>query len=66
MGYHENLNLMEDERNIYKILSREMLKLISEIAPYVEFGKSKTTLLLKEIEKSVVRIKGRVEELSMQ
>ena len=50
----------EDERKIYKILSRTMLKSISEIAPYVPFGKSKTTQLLKEMnKKSVVKIEGR-------
>ncbi len=56
----EDLNLTEDERKIYKILSRTMLKSISEIVPYVTFGKSKTTQLLKEMsKKGVVRIEGR-------
>ncbi len=55
-----NLNLTEDERKIYKILSKTMLKSISEIAPYVEFGKSKTTQLLKDMcKKGVVKIEGR-------
>lgn len=37
-----------------------MLKSISEIAPYAPFGKSKTTQLLKDIEKKgVVKIEGR-------
>ena len=37
-----------------------MLKSISEIAPYVDFGKSKTTQLLKEMgKKGVVKIEGR-------
>nr|WP_106788567.1 ATP-binding protein [Massilistercora timonensis] len=58
--FEKNLNLTEDERKIYKILSRTMLKSISEIAPYVPFGKSKTTQLLKEMnKKSVVKIEGR-------
>lgn len=36
------------------------MKSISEIAPYVPFGKSKTTQLLKEMsEKDVVKIEGR-------
>ena len=35
--FEKNLNLTEDERKIYKILSRTMLKSISEIAPYVPF-----------------------------
>ena len=56
----ENLNLTDDERKIYKILSRTMLKSISEIAPYVTFGKSKTTQLLKEMsKKGIVKIDGR-------
>ena len=39
-----------------------MLKSISEIAPYVPFGKSKTTQLLKEMrKKGVVVIAGREE-----
>ena len=54
------LNLTEDERKIYKILSRTMLKSISEIAPYAPFGKSKTTQLLKDMgKKGVVKIEGR-------
>ena len=58
--FEKNLNLTEDERKIYKILSKTMLKSISEIAPYVEFGKSKTTQLLKEMSgKGVVKIEGR-------
>lgn len=58
--FEKNLNLTEDERKIYKLLSRTMLKSISEIAPYVEFGKSKTTQLLKEMsKKGVVKIEGR-------
>lgn len=37
-----------------------MLKPISEIAPYVAFGKSKTTQLLKEMGKQgIVKIEGR-------
>ena len=36
------------------------MKSISEIAPYVPFGKSKTTQLLKEMsEKDVVKTEGR-------
>ena len=58
--FEQNLNLTEDERTIYKILSRIMLKSISEIVPYVEFGKSKTTQLLKDMEKKgVVKIEGK-------
>ena len=58
--FEKNLNLTEDERKIYKLLSRTMLKSISEIAPYAPFGKSKTTQLLKEMsEKGVVKIEGK-------
>ena len=58
--FEKNLNLTEDERKIYKILSRTMLKSISEIAPHAPFGKSKTTQLLKEMsKKGVVKIEGR-------
>lgn len=52
--FEKNLNLTEDERKIYKLLSRTMLKSISEIAPYATFGKSKTTQLLKEMDKKVM------------
>lgn len=55
-----NLNLTEDERTIYHILSKTVLKPISEIAPYVSFGKSKTTQLLKDMEqKGVVIVEGK-------
>ena len=58
--FEKNLNLTEDERKIYKILSKTMLKSISEIAPYAPFGKSKTTQLLKEMgKKGVVKTEGR-------
>ena len=55
-----NLDLTEDEQIIYKILSKTMLKPISEIAPYVPFGKSKVTQTLKEMaKKGVVTIAGK-------
>ncbi|HIS81682.1 MAG TPA: AAA family ATPase, partial [Candidatus Scatomonas merdavium] len=58
--FEKNLNLTEDERKIYKILSKTMLKSISEIAPHAPFGKSKTTQLLKGMsKKGVVKIEGR-------
>ena len=47
--FEKNFNLTEDERTVYKILSKAMLKSISEIAPYAPFGKSKTTRLLKDM-----------------
>lgn len=56
----KNLNLSEDESIIYKVLSKTMLKPMSEIAPYVPLGKSKTTQLLKEMtKKGVVDIRGK-------
>lgn len=58
--FEKNLNLTEDERIIYNILSKTMLKPISEIAPFVPFGKSKTTQLLKDMgQKGVVVVEGR-------
>lgn len=58
--FEENLNLTEDERTVYKILSKTMVKPIREIAPYVPFGKSKTTQLLKAMEeKGIVMVEGR-------
>jgi len=58
--FEKNWKLTEDEKKIYKFLSKTMLKSISEIAPYAPFGKSKTTQLLKEMgNKGVVKIEGR-------
>ncbi len=57
--FEKNSNLTEDEMKVYKLLSKTLLKSISEIAPYVEFGKSKTTQLLKDMsKKGVVAIEG--------
>ncbi len=58
--FEENINLTEDEKQVYALLSTTMLKPISEIAPYTPFGKSKTTQLLKEMsQKGVVEVKGK-------
>lgn len=58
--YEESTNLMEDEKVVYKLLSKNMLKSMSEIAPYISFGKSKTTKLLKDMEqKGVIAIEGK-------
>ena len=55
--FEKNADLTEDEIVIYKLLSKTMLKPISEVAPYVPFGKSKTIKLLKEmVFKKVERI----------
>lgn len=58
--FEENINLTEDEKQVYALLSTTILKSISEIAPYTPFGKSKTTQLLKEMsQKGVVEVKGK-------
>lgn len=58
--FEKNLNLTENEQTVYKFLSKTMLKPISEIAPYVPFGKSKTTQLLKGMEqKGIVVVEGK-------
>ena len=58
--YEENANLTEDEKVVYKLLSKNMLKSMSEIAPYISFGKSKITKLLKDMEqKGVITIEGK-------
>nr|WP_294530317.1 ATP-binding protein [uncultured Blautia sp.] len=56
----KDLDLTEDEKTVYKTLSRTTLKPISEIVPYVPFGKSKTTQLLKELnQKDVIMVQGK-------
>ena len=58
--YEESTNLTEDEKVVYKLLSKNMLKSMREIAPYISFGKSKTTKLLKDMEqKGVITIDGK-------
>lgn len=58
--FEKDANLSEDEKVIYKLLSKTMLKPISEIVPYVPFGKSKATKLLKDMEqKGVITIEGK-------
>lgn len=58
--FEKNLNLTENEQTVYKFLSKTMLKPISEIAPYVPFGRSKTTQLLKGMEqKGIVVVEGK-------
>lgn len=58
--YEESTNLTEDEKVVYKFLSKNMLKSMSEIAPYISFGKSKTTKILKDMEqKGVIAIEGK-------
>ena len=58
--FEKNADLTKDEIIIYKLLSKTMLKPISEVAPYVPFGKSKTTKLLKGMcEKGVITVEGK-------
>lgn len=58
--FAKNADLTEDEKVIYKLLSKNMLKPISEITPYIPFGKSKATKLLKDMEKKgVIVIEGK-------
>ena len=58
--FEENLNLTEDEMAIYRILSKTILKQMSEIVPYVPFGKFKITQLLKDMaQHGVVVIEGK-------
>ena len=58
--FEKNADLTEDEIVIYKLLSKTMLKPISEVAPYVPFGKSKTIKLLKEMcQKGVITVEGK-------
>lgn len=58
--FENNMDLTGDEKIIYNILNKTMLKSISEIAPYAPFGKSKTTQLLKNmVQKDVVMVEGK-------
>lgn len=58
--FEKNVDLTEDEIVVYKLLSKTMLKPISEVAPYVPFGKSKTTKLLKDMcQKGVITVEGK-------
>lgn len=52
--------MADAKQSCLNIESMTMLKSISEIAPYVPFGKSKTTQLLKDMEqKGVVIVEGK-------
>ena len=54
------MDLSDDERKVYALLSKNMYKSISEITPYVEFGKSKVTALLKSMaNRGIVVIEGK-------
>lgn len=54
-----DLNLSEDERQVYNALNKTMPKSISEVTQFMPFGKSKTSGILKELnEKGIVYIEG--------
>lgn len=60
-NYKESLDLTDDERLVYDVLSKTMAKLISDImaSSNIQFGKSKVSELLKSMEKKgVVSIEG--------
>ena len=58
--WESNLDLTEDEKMIYGILNKNRVKSMGEIAPYVSFGRSKTTKLLKEMEeKGIITVEGK-------
>ena len=55
-----SLDLTEDEAIVYGVLSKSLPKSISEIASVVPFGRSKTTMLLKQLsDKKIVTITSR-------
>ena len=52
-------NLTADEKAIYRLLSSNISKSISEIMPYVEFGKTKASKILKAMtERGIVKVEG--------
>lgn len=58
--YEDDIDLTNDEKIIYDILSKTILKSISDIQTSVPFGKSKTIKLLKSlVQKGVIMIDGR-------
>ncbi len=58
--YEERLDLTEDERQVYKVLSKNESKPMSILSAEVPFGKNKITSLLKNMEsKGLIIIEGR-------
>lgn len=58
----KHLDLTADEMKVYNLLSRNINRSISEIlsSPSLDFGKSKTTVLLKKLEeKGIVVVEGK-------
>lgn len=56
----KNLNLTDDERQIYHVLSKTMPKPISEVTRSVKLGKSKVSSILKALnKKGIVYIEGK-------
>ena len=67
--HQENLNLTNDERIVFDVLSKTMARPISDImfSPNISFGKSKVLELLKSMErKGVVSIEGKVTDSSLE
>lgn len=53
------IELNDDQRSIYNILSKTITKPMSEILAHAEFSKSKVTKILKELErKELVKVEG--------
>lgn len=53
-------HLSEDEKKIYEVLNKNMYKSMSEIQPYVPYGKTKVTKILKQMaKKGIVKIEGK-------
>lgn len=57
--FETELGLGEDERKVYELLSKTMARSIGDLMPYVSFGKTKLTKILKHMaEEGIVRIEG--------
>ena len=56
---NKNISLTEDEDKIYRFLSKNMAKSVSEITSYTDMGKTKVTKLLKNlVNEGLVAIEG--------
>ncbi len=57
--FESDIELTDDERTIYKLLSKTIMKPMGEIAPSAPFGKTKITHLLQSMEKKgIISIEG--------
>ena len=58
--WESNLDLTEDEKIDIRDIKQKQVEIYGEIAPYVSFGRSKTTKLLKEMEeKGIITVEGK-------